>query len=118
MHILVVEDNPAAARNVELMLSGEGHNVAVTASGEEAIELAAIYMHDVVLMDLDLEDISGLEAVREMRRKKIACPVIFVSGSTDIDNKVRALAAGADDYMTKPFHKAELTARINGVQDA
>lgn len=115
MHILVVEDNLATARGIELMLSGEGHNVAVTASGEEGVELADLYGHDVVLMDLDLQDITGLEAVRAMRLKKIGCPVIIVSGSTDIDSKVQALAAGADDYMTKPFHKAELVARINAV---
>jgi two-component system cell cycle response regulator CtrA len=115
MHILVVEDNQATARSIQLMLSAEGHNVAVTASGEEGVELAELYEHDVVLMDLDLEDITGLEAVRAMRMKKIGCPVIILSGSVDVDSKVQALAAGADDYMTKPFHKAELTARINAV---
>jgi two-component system cell cycle response regulator CtrA len=115
MHILVVEDNPAAARSLELMLASDGHNVAVTASGEEGVELAEIYGHDVVLLDLDLEDISGLEALRAMRLKKIDCPVIVVSGSLDVDTKVQALAAGADDYVTKPFHKSELVARITAI---
>ena len=115
MHILVVEDNAATARSIELILASDGHNVAITGSGEMAIELTELYSYDVVLMDLDLEDITGLEAVRMMRLKKIACPVIVVSGSTDIDTKVEALAAGADDYMTKPYHKAELIARITAV---
>jgi len=115
MHILVVEDNAATARSIELILAGDGHNVAVTASGEEGVELAELYGHDVVLMDLDLEDITGLEAVREMRMRKLGCPVIILSGSVDVASKVQALAAGADDYMTKPFHKAELIARITAV---
>jgi two-component system cell cycle response regulator CtrA len=115
MYILVVEDNASAARSVELILSGEGHNVTVTASGEEGVELSEIYDHDVVLMDLELGDISGFDAVRAMRAKKVASPVIIISGSIDIDSKVQALAAGADDYMTKPFHKDELQARINAV---
>ncbi|ODT89273.1 response regulator transcription factor [Phenylobacterium sp. SCN 70-31] len=115
MHILIVEDNANAARSAELILSGAGHNVAVTASGEEAVELAEIYDYDVVLMDIDLEDISGIEALRTLRLKKNATPVIMVSGAAEITAKVEALAAGADDYMTKPYHKDELSARITAV---
>jgi two-component system cell cycle response regulator CtrA len=115
MHILIVEDNPAAAKSLELILSGEGHNVSLTGSGEEAVELAAIYAYDVILMDLDLEDMSGLDAVRTLRARKLGIPVIMVSGSVDINSKVQALSAGADDYVTKPFHKAELSARLNAV---
>ena len=115
MHILLVEDNPVAARSVQLLLAGEGHNISMTASGEESVELAEIYDYDVILMDLDLEDISGIEALRELRMKKNSTPVIMLSGSADVDSKVSSLAAGADDYVTKPFHKAELTARLNAV---
>ncbi len=115
MHILIVEDNVATARSIELILTAQGHNVSVTASGEEAVELTELYDYDAVLMDWDLEDITGAEALRELRVKKISTPVIMLTGSADVDSKVTALAAGADDYMTKPFHKAELTARINAV---
>ncbi len=115
MHILIVEDNVATARSIELILTAQGHNVSVTASGEEAVELTELYDYDAVLMDWDLEDITGAEALRELRVKKISTPVIMLTGSADVDSKVMALAAGADDYMTKPFHKAELTARINAV---
>jgi two-component system cell cycle response regulator CtrA len=115
MHILLVEDNESTARSVQLILSGLGHNVTHTASGEESVELTEIYDYDVVLMDIDLEDISGIEALRELRLKKNATPVIILSGTTDVDTKVGALAAGADDYMTKPFHKAELSARLTAV---
>jgi two-component system cell cycle response regulator CtrA len=115
VHILIVEDNPQAARSAELILGGAGHNVALTASGEEAVELVQIYDYDVVLMDIDLEDISGVEALKALRLKKKTTPVIMVSGTMEIAAKVEALAAGADDYMTKPYHKDELAARITAV---
>jgi len=115
MHILLVEDNEAAARTVKLLLTNAGHNVTHTASGEESVELVEIYDYDAVLMDIELEDISGIEALRELRMRKNATPVIILSGTTDVDTKVSALAAGADDYMTKPFHKSELDARLTAV---
>jgi len=115
MHILLVEDNEATAKSVKMILNAEGHNVSMTSSGEEAVELAEIYEYDAILMDLDLEDITGTEALRELRLKKNVTPVIILSGTADVETKVSSLAAGADDYMTKPFHKSELTARINAV---
>jgi two-component system cell cycle response regulator CtrA len=115
MHILLVEDNAATAKAVTLQLASEGHNVSHTESGEESIELAELYQYDAILMDLDLEDISGIEALRAIRAKKLDVPVIIVSGTTDVDTKVNSLAAGADDYITKPFHKSELFARLNAV---
>jgi two-component system cell cycle response regulator CtrA len=115
MHILLVEDNVATAKSVQLNLKSLGHNVTHTTSGEESVELVELYDYDAVLMDIDLEDISGIEALRELRMKKIATPVIILSGTTDVDTKCQALAAGADDYMTKPFHKEELTARLTAV---
>jgi two-component system cell cycle response regulator CtrA len=115
MHILLVEDNDATAKSVQLILGGAGHNVTHTASGEESVELAEIYDYDAILMDIDLEDITGIEALRELRLKKNATPVIILSGTTEVETKVQALAAGADDYMTKPFHKSELAARLTAV---
>ena len=115
MHILVIEDTPAAAKSIELRLIQDGHNVAVTNEGEEGVELARTYDYDVILLDLDLPDMTGVEALREMRLGKVASPVIVITATNDVDTKVLALAAGADDYLTKPFHKAELAARINAV---
>jgi two-component system cell cycle response regulator CtrA len=115
MHILLVEDNAATARSVQLLLSGEGHNVSITEFGEEGLELAELYEYDVVLLDLDLDDMSGLEVLRALRTRKVPVPVVMLSGTADIDSKVAALAAGADDYVTKPFHKSELFARMNAV---
>ena len=115
MHILLVEDNIATAKSVQLNLKNLGHNVTHTTSGEESVELVELYDYDAVLMDIDLEDISGIEALRELRMKKIATPVIILSGTTDVDTKVKTFGSGADDYMTKPFHKDELVARIHAV---
>jgi len=115
MHILLVEDNEVAAKSIELKLTSEGHNVFTTDLGEEAIELVGLYDYDVVLLDLSLDDMSGLDVLRAIRLEKVRTPVIMVTATTDIETKVKALSAGADDFVTKPFHKAELVARINAV---
>lgn len=115
MHILLVEDNASAARSLELALISAGHNVAITASGEEGVELAQLYGYDAILMDLDLEDMSGFEALRALRAKKLMTPVIMLTGTDGPESKIQALTAGADDYVTKPFHKGELVARIAAV---
>jgi two-component system cell cycle response regulator CtrA len=115
MHILLVEDNPVAAKSIELKLMAEGHNALTTDMGEDAIELIAVYDYDLVLLDLDLADMDGLDVLRALRAKKIRTPVIILTATGDVETKVKALAAGADDFITKPFHKAELAARINAV---
>ena len=115
MHILLVEDNPVAAKSIELKLLAEGHNVFTTDLGEDAVELTSVYDYDLVLLDLDLSDMEGLDVLRAIRGKKIRTPVIILTASGDIETKVKALSAGADDFITKPFHKAELAARINAV---
>jgi two-component system cell cycle response regulator CtrA len=115
MHILLVEDNPVAAKSIELKLVADGHNVFTTDMGEDAIELTGLYDYDLVLLDLDLSDMDGLDVLRAVRLKKIRTPVIILTATGDIETKVKALSAGADDFITKPFHKAELAARINAV---
>jgi two-component system cell cycle response regulator CtrA len=115
MHILLVEDNPVTAKSIELKLVAEGHNVFATELGEDAIELAGLYDYDIVLLDLDLADMEGLEVLRAIRAKKVRTPVIILTAAADVETKVKSLSAGADDFITKPFHKAELAARINAV---
>ena len=115
MHILLVEDNESTAKSVELVLMKEGHNVTITASGEEAVELADLYDYDAILLDLDLEDITGLEVLRSLRLKKLSTPVIILTGEAESDTKIQALTLGADDYVTKPYHRGELVARIAAV---
>ena len=115
MHILLVEDNEVAARSIELKLVAEGHNAFTTDLGEEAIELAGLYDYDVILLDLGLADMSGLDVLRQLRLQKIRTPMIVLTAAADLETKVKALTAGADDFISKPFHKAELVARINAV---
>jgi two-component system, cell cycle response regulator CtrA len=115
MHVLLIEDTPAASKSIELKLAAEGHNVYVTEFGEEGVELARLYDYDVILLDLDLPDMSGLDVIRDLRMGKVKSPVIMITATADVDTKVQVLQAGADDYLTKPFHKAELGARINAV---
>jgi two-component system cell cycle response regulator CtrA len=115
MHILLVEDNEVAAKSIEMKLTAERHNVFTTDMGEDAIELAGLYDYDIILLDLELSDMSGLDVVRAVRMEKIRTPVIVLTATVDVETKVKALSAGADDFITKPFHKAELVARINAV---
>lgn len=115
MNILLIEDDPAAARSVRMLLSTEGYETALTDSGEEGIALAETYDYDAILLDLGLEDISGSEVLRRLRARKVETPVIVLTGSADVGAKVSALSAGADDYVVKPFHKDELSARIRAV---
>jgi two-component system cell cycle response regulator CtrA len=115
MHILLVEDNEVTAKSIELKLVSEGHSVFSTDLGEEAIELAGLYDYDIILLDLALADMNGLDVLRAVRRERLRTPMIVLTASVDVETKVRALGAGADDFISKPFHKAELVARINAV---
>ena len=114
MQVLVVESQHAPAKSLELLLSAERHTVSVTASGEEAIELAALYDYDAILLSLDLADMDGVQVLRTLRTRKVGAPVIML-GAAEVETRVEALASGADDFMSKPFHKAELTARLAAV---
>ena len=115
MRVLLIEDDSATAQSIELMLKSEGFNVYTTDLGEEGIDLGKIYDYDLILLDLSLPDMSGLEVLRQLRVGKINTPIMILSGTSEIDTKVKTLGNGADDYMTKPFHKDELIARIHAV---
>jgi two-component system cell cycle response regulator CtrA len=115
MRVLLIEDDSATAQSIELMLKSEGFNVYTTDLGEEGVDLGKIYDYDLILLDLNLPDMSGMDVLRNLRVGKIDTPVMILSGTTEIDTKVKTLGGGADDYMTKPFHKDELVARIHAV---
>ena len=115
MRVLLIEDDSATAQSIELMLKSEGFNVYTTDLGEEGVDLGKIYDYDLILLDLNLPDMSGMDVLRNLRVGKIDTPVMILSGTTEIDTKVKMLGGGADDYMTKPFHKDELVARIHAV---
>jgi two-component system cell cycle response regulator CtrA len=90
-------------------------NVYTTDLGEEGIDLGKVYDYDIVLLDLILPDMSGFEVLRKLRGSKVKSPVLILSGLAGIADKIKGLGFGADDYMTKPFHKDELVARIHAI---
>ncbi len=115
MRVLLIEDDSAMARSIELMLRSEGLNVYTTDLGEEGIDLGKLYDYDIIVLDLQLPDMSGFEVLKALRVAKVQTPVLILSGNAIVEAKVKALGFGADDYMTKPFHKDELVARIQAV---
>jgi two-component system, cell cycle response regulator CtrA len=115
MRVLLIEDDGATAQSIELILKFGGFNVYTTDLGEEGIDLSKVYDHDIILLDINLPDISGFEVLRSMRRSRVETPILVLSGLAGVEDKVKSLGLGADDYMTKPFHKDELVARIHSI---
>ncbi|MDE3237636.1 MAG: response regulator transcription factor [Paracoccaceae bacterium] len=115
MRILLIEDDPATARSVELMLTHANLNVYTTDLGEEGIDLAKLYDYDLILLDLNLPDMNGHEVLRQLRLARVNTPTLILSGSDDTESKLRGFGFGADDYLTKPFHREELVARIHAI---
>jgi two-component system, cell cycle response regulator CtrA len=115
MRVLLIEDDSAVAQSIELMLKSECFNVYTTDLGEDAVDLGKLYDYDIILLDLNLPDMSGLEVLRKLRISKVETPILIISGFIDVGNKIKSLGFGADDYLTKPFHKDELVARIHAI---
>ena len=115
MRVLLVEDDPATSRSIELMLTHANLNVYCTDLGEEGIDLAKLYDYDLILLDLNLPDMSGHEVLRQLRLARVETPILILSGSDDSESKLKGFGFGADDYMTKPFHREELVARIHAI---
>ena len=115
MRVLLIEDDRATAHSIDLMLKSEGFNVFSTDLGEEGVDLGKLYDYEIILLDLSLPDMSGYDVLRALRVSKVKTPILILSGTTGIENKVKGLGFGADDYMTKPFHKNELVARIHAI---
>ena len=109
---MLIEDDSATAQSIELMLKSESFNVYTTDLGEEGVDLGKLYDYDIILLDLNLPDMSGDE-VLTLRVSKVKTPILILSGLAGIEDKVKGLGVGADDYMTKPFHKDELIAAID-----
>jgi len=113
--LLLVEDDRLLSDAMSRMLETAGFTVYVTAFGEDAIDLARAYRFDVVLLDLSLPDMSGHQVLQKLRLARPEAPVIILSGETALQTKLEGFQEGADDYVTKPFHRDELLARINAV---
>ena len=112
MRVLLVEDDPNTSRSIELMLTKASLTVYATELGEEGIDLAKLFDYDLILLDLNLPDMSGHDVLRQIRQARIATPILILSGADDTENKLKGFGFGADDYMSKPFHSEELVARI------
>ena len=115
MRVLLVEDDPATARSIELMLGHANLNVYSTDMGEEGIDLAKLYDYDPILLDIGLPDMNGHEVLRQLRLSRIDTPILILSGDDATESKLKGFGFGADDYLTKPFHREELVARIHAI---
>ncbi|RBI84934.1 DNA-binding response regulator [Rhodosalinus halophilus] len=115
MRVLLVEDDPTTSKSIELMLTHADLNVYATDLGEEAVDLAKLYDYDLIILDLDLPDMTGHDVLRQLRLARISTPILILSGSDDTESKIKGFGFGADDYLTKPFHREELVARIHAI---
>ena len=115
MRVLLVEDDSATAKSIEMMLKSEGYVCDCTDLGEDGLEIGKLYDYDLIVLDLMLPDIDGYEVLRRLRAAKVQTPILILSGLTEPDQKVKGLGFGADDYLTKPFDKDELVARIQAI---
>ena len=115
MRILLVEDDLNTAKSIEMMLTSASFNVYATDMGEEGVDLAKLYDYDLMLLDINLPDMNGLEVLRQFRVAKITTPILILSGNDAAEEKVKGFGFGADDYLTKPFHREELVARIHAI---
>jgi two-component system cell cycle response regulator CtrA len=115
MRVLLIEDDLTTARGIALMLRSGGTVVDHADTGEEGLELVRHYDYDIVVLDLLLPDMEGYEVVRRMRAARVEVPVLILSGLSRPQAKVKGLALGADDFLSKPFDHAELIARVQAV---
>ena len=115
MRVLLVEDDAAAARGLEFMLRSSGSVVDHAECGDDALDLVKFYDYDIVILDLMLPGMDGYEIVRRIRAARIDVPVMIVSGLNRPHAKIKGLGAGADDFITKPFDKGELLARVQAI---
>ncbi|MCZ6509974.1 MAG: response regulator transcription factor [Alphaproteobacteria bacterium] len=115
MRILLIEDDSATAQSIQLMLKSEGYICDTTDLGEDGLEIGKLYDYDIVILDLMLPDIDGYEVVRRLREARVETPIMILSGLSEAENKIKGLDIGADDYLTKPFDKRELIARVQAI---
>ena len=115
MKMLIIEDEPQTARYIFDGLKQAGHEPAIASDGQEGLKLAAIEPFDVVIVDRMLPTLDGVSIVQSLRKIGVATPILFVTSLGGIDDRIEGLEAGGDDYLVKPFDRAELVARVNAL---
>jgi len=115
MRVLIVEDDTATSASIELVLKAEGFICDTTDLGEDGLEIGKLYDYDIIILDLMLPDIDGYEVLRRLRAARVRTPILILSGLGELDHKIKGLGFGADDFLTKPFDKRELVARIHAI---
>jgi len=115
MKLLIVEDNPRLVEDMQGYLHREGYVVETAMTYEDASEKLFLYDYDLTIIDIGLPDGSGLDLVRELKEAQREVSILILTAKDAIEDKVEGLNLGADDYMTKPFHKSELNARMHSI---
>lgn len=115
MRVLLIEDDTSVSNSVSLMLRSEGYIVDHTDLGEDGLEIGKLYDYDLLILDVMLPDIDGFEVLRRLRSARVTTPTLMLSALANPDDKIRGFGSGADDYLTKPFDKRELIARIQAI---
>src|ERR1700751_1768984 len=115
MRVLLVEDDATTAAGIKMMLGKENFICDTTDLGEDGLEIGKLYDYDIILLDIMLPDIDGYEVLRRLRSSRVNTPILILSGLSELDSKIKGLGFGADDYLTKPFDRRELIARIHAI---
>ena len=115
MRVLLVEDDATTAAGIKIMLGKENFICDTTDLGEDGLEIGKLYDYDIILLDLMLPDIDGYEVLRRLRAARVRTPILILSGLAELDHKIKGLGFGADDFLTKPFDRRELVARIQAI---
>ena len=115
MRVLLVEDDAATSASIALMLKKESFICDTTDLGEDVLEIGKLYDYDIIILDLMLPDIDGYEVLRRLRAARVRTPILILSGLGELDHKIKGLGFGADDFLTKPFDRRELIARIQAI---
>lgn len=115
MRILVVEDNEDLALEIKLALENDHYQAELAFDGDQGRELALVEEYDLVILDIMLPGINGVDILKEMRQEEIITPVLFLTSKNKLEDKITGLDAGADDYLTKPFATPELLARVRSL---